>query len=219
MAISGVTSSSANAATTSTISDNVMGKEDFLTLLVAQLKNQDPLNPSDPTEFTAQLAQFSSLEQLFTVNKSLTEMVSGQSQSDQLAALQMIGKKAVFSQNSFRFNGEGVEIGYELTLPAQGVDILVRNASGQVVATLQGEELAAGAHFLTWNGQDDNGGTVPAGNYVLQINGSYDNKNYFSLDALLRSEVEGVDFGAEGTVLSTPNGDFGVADVKGVRRL
>ncbi len=63
--INQATTASLGISTAKNSNDAVMGKEDFLTLLVAQLQNQDPLNPDDPTEFTAQLAQFSSLEQLF----------------------------------------------------------------------------------------------------------------------------------------------------------
>ena len=59
--------------------DAVMGKQDFLSLLVAQLQNQDPLNPDDPTEFTAQLAQFSSLEQLFTLKAPRHRLNAGSS--------------------------------------------------------------------------------------------------------------------------------------------
>ena len=75
---------------------DIMGKQDFLTLLVAQLQNQDPLNPDDPTEFTAQLAQFSQLEQLFNLNDSMKNLVTSNANSDKFATLQTIGKNVVF---------------------------------------------------------------------------------------------------------------------------
>ena len=71
------TSTSTAGAATVAKKDTIMGKEDFLTLLVAQLKNQDPLKPDDPTAFTAQLAQFSSLEQLTNLNKSMEGLAVG----------------------------------------------------------------------------------------------------------------------------------------------
>ena len=61
-----------------TSSEDIMGKEDFLTLLVAQLQNQDPLDPDDASEFTSQLAEFSSLEQLQNLNDSMGELSSAQ---------------------------------------------------------------------------------------------------------------------------------------------
>lgn len=81
-----VTASTQSQSSDTTSTDDIMGKEDFLTLLVTQLQNQDPLNPDDPTEFTAQLAQFSSLEQLFNINESMDEVVSSVSDSQKLSA-------------------------------------------------------------------------------------------------------------------------------------
>jgi flagellar basal-body rod modification protein FlgD len=91
--ISSITSASANSGSSIMSQNNAMGKEDFLTLMVEQLKNQDPMNPADATEFTAQLAQFSSLEQLFNINSSLEEMGSSTAEMQRLSALSMIGTR------------------------------------------------------------------------------------------------------------------------------
>ena len=86
--------------------NDIMGKEDFLTLLVAQLQNQDPLNPDDPTEFTAQLAQFSSLEQLFNLNESMDKVATSVNDSQKLSALSMIGKEVAYADSEFTLKGE-----------------------------------------------------------------------------------------------------------------
>ena len=72
--------------------EEALGRDDFLKLFLAQLNNQDPLNPMDGTEFSAQLAQFSSLEQLFNVNENLESMKTLQDNSSRFQALELIGK-------------------------------------------------------------------------------------------------------------------------------
>ena len=100
--------------------ETVMGKEDFLKLLVAQLQNQDPLSPDDPTEFTAQLAQFSSLEQLTSLNDSMDNLVNSNANSDRFATLNTIGKNVAYHSADFTFKGEPVELGYQLDGQATG---------------------------------------------------------------------------------------------------
>ncbi|MBW2659807.1 MAG: flagellar hook assembly protein FlgD, partial [Deltaproteobacteria bacterium] len=116
-----------------------MGKEDFLTLLVTQLQNQDPLNPDNPTEFTAQLAQFSSLEQLFTLNESMNDLVTSNAASDKFSSLNTIGKEVAYQSDSFNFSGESREIGYQLDSPATEITLELQQ-NGTTVATLQGTE-------------------------------------------------------------------------------
>src|SRR5210317_754089 len=79
---------------------NVMGKDDFLNLLITQLQNQDPLKPTDSTEFTAQLAQFSSLEQLGNVNENLKQLQDFQASINNSQAVSLIGKEITATGNS-----------------------------------------------------------------------------------------------------------------------
>ena len=99
--------SQTNAPVYSDQSGGDLGKEDFLTLLVAQLQNQDPMNPEDATEFTAQLAQFSSLEQLFNINESMESLASAQIQSDRFATMDLIGKTVSYQDGDFSIEESG----------------------------------------------------------------------------------------------------------------
>ena len=76
---------SSGSSNSGVMTQDVMGKEEFLTLLVAQLQHQDPLNPDEGTEFTAQLAQFSSLEQLMSINENIETMNTATSNSDNIS--------------------------------------------------------------------------------------------------------------------------------------
>ena len=92
MTVTSVSDVYSQASTTTSTNATVMGKDDFLSLLVAQLQNQDPLNPSDSTEFTAQLAQFSSLEQLQNINDTLAGFEVYQSTLNNIQSSNFIGK-------------------------------------------------------------------------------------------------------------------------------
>jgi len=195
-------------ATSSVAAKDIMGKEDFLTLLVAQLKNQDPLNPDDPTEFTAQLAQFSSLEQLYNLNDSMQALAVAQGNSQKLSTLGLIGQSVSYNGSAFTFDGKPVEVGYQLDGTAASVTLSIQNEKGQTVSTLQAAdtELGAGTHFMTWDGTDQNGNLVTSGKYKIILQASAGGENASIAAApLIRSEVTGVDLSTG--MLTTRDGE------------
>lgn len=133
----------ANAAPTAATGtgSSELGREDFLTMLVAQLENQDPLNPQDGTEFTAQLAQFSSLEQLLGMRESIDALAAVQTQAQTLGAVSLIGKKVLVEGNRFEIPAAGGELpnlSFELSQPADIAKITLLNEQGSTVTTLSG---------------------------------------------------------------------------------
>lgn len=211
-ATSGSTSSSSSTGT----STEVMGKQDFLTLLVAQLKNQDPLNPSDPTQFTAQLAQFSSLEQLTNLNTSMGDMVSATNNSTKISALGMIGKEVTFTGSSFKYDSAPVQLGYTLDGAASQVQLLIQDSTGQPVQTLNGTDLTKGNHTLVWNGLNQNGTAVPAGTYKVIIQAKGIDSTGVAASPFIKSEVTGVDLSGTGTaLLNTKAGDVDFSKILG----
>jgi flagellar basal-body rod modification protein FlgD len=190
------TSAKTSTSTSASKTADIMGKEDFLTLLVAQLQNQDPLNPDDPTEFTAQLAQFSSLEQLYNLNESMAGLTTAQANSQKLSALSLIGKEVSYNGSSFSFEGDPIAVGYQLDGVATGVTISLQDSDGKTIKTLQAEdtELKTGNHFITWDGTDMDGETVAAGTYKIVLSATAA-KSGASVAAapLISSEVTGVD--------------------------
>jgi len=171
---------------------SALGRDEFLQLLVAQLRNQDPTSPQDGHEFAAQLAQFSQVEQLTNISSSM------QGQTQQLAALAgaldglRTGQADLASQLSGRINlqsatgliGQTVEVGGgaidwsgEGTAPvhvrlggdAREVTVTVRDADGDVVRTLRSGGLGEGDHVLDWDGALDDGSAAPAGAYTVTV--------------------------------------------------
>ncbi len=219
--LDGITETVNTTATKSSSSESstadILGKQDFLTLLVAQLQNQDPLNPDDPTEFTAQLAQFSSLEQLFNLNDSMDNLVTSNANSDKFATLQTIGKEVVYQSSEFEYNGEGaVQLGYQLDGTVTEAQITIQK-NGTTVAVLEGSELTAGNHFLTWDGLDTDGNPAEAGSYTFAISVKAGEGESVAAAPLIKSEVTGVDLtGDYGGQLSTVAGDVSFASILGV---
>lgn len=199
-------------------SNDIMGKEDFLTLLVAQLQNQDPLNPDDPTEFTAQLAQFSSLEQLFNLNESMDNVASSVNDSQKLSALSMIGKEVAYADSEFKFEGDPVQIGYSIDGEAKDITLLLQK-DGATVTTLKGTELQQGDHFISWNGLTTSGQPAPTGDYTIVIEATAA-ADSIAAAPLVRSEVTGVDLDSiSGGLLFTVSGEIEVNKIKGVYNL
>lgn len=206
----------AKKTTTDTKSDTVLGKQDFLTLLVAQLQNQDPLNPDDPTEFTAQLAQFSSLEQLQNLNDSMDNLVTSNANSDKFSTLSTIGKEVAYQSSSFTYSGEPVTIGYELDGQASDVTLALQ-LDGATVALINGEDLSAGTHYLTWDGLTQNGEQAAQGKYKIVLQAKAAEGESVAATSLVRSEVTGVDLeGDYGGTLITKAGSVPFSTILGV---
>ena len=146
-----------------------MGETDFLKLLTTQLQAQDPLNPMDATGFTAQLAQFSSLEQLTSINTNLANLLSSQTSLQTAMATDLIGKKVgVSGGNTVTLNGQAA-MNYSLSGDASKVSISIFDANGKQVNTVNLGQQAAGSNSFTWDGKDANGNTLPSGQYTFDV--------------------------------------------------
>lgn len=146
----------------------------FLKLLVAQLKNQDPLNPVQGTEFTSQIAQFSQLEQQINSNNYLQEMLKQRDYGQQTLATSYIGKEVLVPGDKLTKGASGdVTLGYNLEKLATKVTVSISNKDGTMVRMFSGNG-AQGRHLVTWDGKDENGDVLPAGTYTITVK-AYDN--------------------------------------------
>ena len=147
-----------------------MGKDQFLKLLVTQLRYQDPLNPMDNTEFIAQLASFSSLEQMTNLNESFdnqTTMI--QSMNNSMAA-SLVGQNVVVAASSFEYqSGQEVDCGYLINSQADEVVADIVDGTGKVIRSFTSVNVAAGRHDIFWDGLDNNGNEVFEGTYSIQV--------------------------------------------------
>ena len=141
----------------------------FLTLLVTQLKNQDPTNPMDNSQITNQLAQISSvggIQQLNTTMQSLaTSFATGQS----LQAASMIGQTVLTGGNSLALSSGPVSAGVQLTGSASDVSVQVMDPTGAVVSTIDLGAQSSGVVPFQWNGTTNSGALAAAGNYTFSV--------------------------------------------------
>jgi flagellar basal-body rod modification protein FlgD len=202
-------SSSATAGTTTT-EKNSLGQEDFLKLLVAQLQNQDPLNPTDATEFTAQLAQYSQLEQLLNLNSAMDQMTLAQNNSQRISALSLIGKEVLVSGNSFSFDQQPVEIGYRVDDTVTEGTLRINDSYGKTVETIELADLEKGNHTITWDGKNAEGELLSSGNYTIDIQ-----PTGAAVTALVRAEVTGVKMEDGTPTLETSAGYYTIDEIHG----
>lgn len=212
-AISGVSSASDISANFGT-KETALGKEDFLQLLVAQLQNQDPMNPSDPTAFTAQLAQFSQLEQLTNMTESMEGLTHMSNEMQQMSALSLMGQEVIAQSEVFQFNGEPMELGYRLELPAEDVKLYVLNQNGSTLATISADETDAGQHFIDWDGTNNNGMPLEPGSYALVIRAEDAAEGVVDAVSLLKGRVQGVDMTGNSSQLETSAGVFAMDKIE-----
>jgi flagellar basal-body rod modification protein FlgD len=198
---SGLENIVSTTSTTSTSSTKSVGKDEFMKLLLAQLKNQDPLEPMKGTDFAAQLAQFSSLEQLTNLNSSLEAQGTNQMMLGYAQSVNMIGKEAVAnSGNSIVTNGQTAELNYNLSSNAQSVTISILDTDGKIVRTWDESAKTAGMNSTTW---DCSG--VEQGNYTYQITARDFSGASVTADTMTTGTVTAVHF-RNNQILVTLNG-------------
>lgn len=190
-AINQISSSYQSTEQEKTSQEEALGREAFLTMLVAQLENQDPLNPMDGTDFSAQLAQFSQLEQLMNLNESMDALSGSFAEKSEDSVMQYLGKQVTGNVDTMNVDEGTVSGGfYSLTQPSD-VMISITDADGNTVKTLYDGQQNAGSHLISWDGTDNNGDAVEDGtyHYTVQANSGY---GYVNVDTTVTGEVEGI---------------------------
>ena len=150
-------------------SEKTMGQEHFLTMLMAQLKYQDPLNPMEGTEFSAQLAQFSSLEQLVKVNDNLDSMHEIQADNSRLQVLDLVGKEIETQGSNLYLNKGGSAAGSFHLESSSDCMIFVMDANGTMIKQMDLGRQNVGLQSFTWDGRDQNGTLVESGTYSFTV--------------------------------------------------
>ena len=219
--ITGITGDTASQLGALNQTGDVLGREDFLLLLVTQLSNQDPLNPMDGQEFAAQLAQFSSLEQLIGIGDTLADngAINGllaQSINSGVAA-GLIGKEIeAEGHDIFVSNGEPTKMRYELADAATSLTIDIKNEAGQTVRTIEVGAKGEGEHQFNWDGKDADGNDIADGKYTLEINATDANGDDVATRSFMRGEVDRVTFGPEGILVWVGQTSVALGNIRSV---
>jgi flagellar basal-body rod modification protein FlgD len=189
-------------------------QERFLKLLVAQLKNQDPLNPLDNAQMTSQMAQISAVEGIDRLNATLQMILAGNSENQALQAAALVGRGVLVPGSGLALSGGTAVGGIELDEPAERVSVLIEDANGIAVKTLELGGMAAGSHSFVWDGTTDGGASAADGAYRI-VPSAWRGEAKVGARALELGVVSGVTRGGDGIVLNVGTlGDFAMADVR-----
>ncbi len=167
----------ATTDTTSTSKDKVkkntdMDKDDFLKLFVEQLKNQDPMNPMDNYEVAAQLAQYSSLEQLVNLNSSFENFMKQSAQNAYFQGISLIGKEVDYVGDKFTFDPEKddtLKIKFKLDSPSRKVNVNIYDENGNFVRNVILDDAESGENSVEWDGFNTQGNKASKGIYKYDI--------------------------------------------------
>ncbi len=209
------------AATASSRKSDIGQKDIFLKLLVAQMKNQDPLKPQDATQMSSQLAQFNMVEQQTKSNTLLEQLVGagGLSSTAQQprSGADYLGRTVTMQQSNISYNGNNQNFSVLLKDPATEALVFIMDSNGNPVRTMQMTNLAIGANPVVWDGTTDTGATAPQGNYSIQVSASNINGGTVGSVVQRSGVVDAVRFTDSGTKLVVGGTSVSITDITEIR--
>ncbi|MBD9425827.1 flagellar hook assembly protein FlgD [Pseudomonas sp. PDM15] len=175
-----------------------LGKNEFLELLVAQLNNQNPLEPQENGEFIAQLAQFSQVEGIEQLNTRMESLLSGYQSSQALQASSLVGRKVIVpSEKAVVDTSETFKGSLVLPVTSSNVYVNVYDSAGKAVNRVNLGQQAAGNVSFMWDGKDSSGNLMPPGTYKFEAQATYADGTK-GLYTLLPANVDSVALGQNG---------------------
>lgn len=163
--------------------------QNFLKLLIAQIKNQDPMSPMDASTMTAQMSQLNMVNSMATMNTSMQAMLTQMQSANFLNQASLIGQTPMVAGNSINFMGDEVILGTNLANPLQGVIATIKDASGNAVGTVDLGNLKNGMTNFAFNGVGSNGAVLPNGTYRVEISGNTSSGNTETPTVYVGSQV------------------------------
>jgi len=189
------------SATTAVKSTSEETEDRFLSLLVAQLKNQDPLNPLDNAEITSQMAQLSTVQGIENMNATLESFVASMGASQLSEAANLIGHGVLVPGNTLDPSLQQNVVGFDLSLPADSVSVSILDSAGNEIRSLDLGSRAEGVNVVVWDGLTSSGAAAPAGAYSFVVDSTIAGQPV-SNTSLYLSAVSSVSQSSAGVVLN-----------------
>jgi len=172
-----------------------LGKDAFLKLLVAQMENQDPLNPQSNEEFIAQLSQFTQVEQLLNLNENFDSLYMAMNSVNNTSMTQLLGKDVVYVGDEIGYSGEGsINLHYASEAASSTSKITIYDESGSVVYSGSAGTLIEGEDSFEWDGKDVNGVRVPEGRYRFSIEAQGPDGDSIGVKEIIVGTVNGMSY-------------------------
>jgi flagellar basal-body rod modification protein FlgD len=187
----------------------------FLTMLTAQLKNQDPTAPMDSAQMTSQLAQISTVDGIERLNKTLGTLLNDSQNAQGLQAASLVGRGVLVPGNSMYVVNGGGGFGVEMAGSADEVTATIKDANGLTVRTMQMGSAAQGIQLMSWDGKADNGQQVADGKYSVSVSAK---RGTQSVSSTVLSAVQVSGVLRTGTTMSVEAGGavYALNDIKGI---
>lgn len=205
---------SMNGTTSTATSSTQEAQDRFMTLLVTQMKNQDPLNPLDNAQVTSQLAQLSTVTGIDKLNTTVESLISNVQSSQALQATNMIGHNVLVTGSTTALsNGAGL-FGIDLPASATNVTVTIRDSAGNAVRTMGLDAVEAGTYPLQWDGKNDQGVAAADGTYKIEVSAKSAEQTV-AATTLSMSQVAGVSNSTQGVQLKLSDAtSISLSDIK-----
>lgn len=210
----GVTAQTSASSASGSVDD---AQSNFMKLLVAQMQNQDPMNPMDNAQMTSQMAQLNMVSGINQLNTTLSSALSSFQATQTMQASSLIGREVLVPSSTLQLSAGQAKMGVDLAQSADSLKLTVLDSTGQVLRTMDLGASAAGVRQLSWDGATDAGAAAADGSYSFKLE-ALRNGQSVTATALSAAQVGGVSLSNNNVRLSLPGlGEVALADVRQVR--
>jgi flagellar basal-body rod modification protein FlgD len=204
--VSSNTNTSVLSGSRTTIAENF---DTFLNILTTQLKNQNPLDPLDTNQFTAQLVQFTGVEQQLKTNEFLESLLQSTQSSTKTDAVSYIGKEVTAAGTTAQLKDGGATWAFNAEAQVANATVTIKNAKTG--------SLEKGPGNFLWTGKGSDGNTQPDGTYTIEIKGTNLSGNTIKISTSTVGVVTAVDFSGAQPILTVGNSKILLSDVTNVK--
>lgn len=197
-----------------------LGQDEFLKLMLSQMKHQDPFKPMENGEFIGQMAQFSTVSGIEQMQAALENLADTYGSSQTLEASRLVGQEVLVEGSSISLDVEADAGGrFELDVSSGNVQLDITDGQGVTVRHMDLGEFPAGRHDFLWDGLDDAGNRMAEGSYTVGITAA-NGDEFIAIDAMVARIIDSVEFVSGGSArLNTVGGEsITLADVREIRQ-
>lgn len=198
---------------------NSLRQQDFLRLMVAQVQNQDPMNPQTSGDFLAQLAQFSTNDSINSMQASISQLASSLQSNQALQASALVGRKVLVNADSLQLGAEGgVKASIEMTSGLSNLNASIFSATGELIKSIPIGQPEVGTFEFAWDGTDKSNERVASGAYTVKVTGSY-NGQEVAVPTMISANVDSVSLGQNGEGLKLNVAGVGAVALSDVKQI
>ena len=174
---------------------NTLGKDDFLKIMVTQMKNQDPTNPFKAEQMATQLAQFTSIEQLQNINQNISKVLGQNKPVENMTMTNLIGKKVTIDKDRFNhLEGQSDQLNFNVPNTVYSLQIAIKDSNGETVFAKDFGETKQGELDFTWDGIKSDQRAASSGSYAIQIVAKDEHGKKIDISSKKTAQVIGVSF-------------------------